>query len=277
MRNEFVAGQTGEEEGEWRQFLAYLFAQASTGIATTGVLAGLGVTQTATASKSVNIDAGAAVVQASRLNGAKPLVANTAKPLDVLTANPVGSLPRNDLVVFDAATGTRRAIIGTPNAVPTDPAVPALAVRLARLRHAANATTIPTSAIDDLRVMTALAPAKVSDTGWVGADVQARPGWSVTYVRYRIRNGLCELQVRVSNTTTIPASSTGNISDQAVCSLPPECVPLDHARALSPTTPGSLASFNAGLDGNVYLAALPPGVAFAAGSEWNAGGVYLLG
>jgi hypothetical protein len=157
---QFVRDKAGSSEAEQKKALAYLFAQDSTGLATDGVLTGLAVTQTATASAAVQVAAGSAVVQDSVGNGASFIVNDSAiATLDVLTANPMGGVPRNDIVVFDAATissgsGGVRAIIGTPNASPTDPTVPATAVPLARLRHAASATTIPSAKIDDLRVYT---------------------------------------------------------------------------------------------------------------------------
>jgi hypothetical protein len=122
------------------------------------------VAQEATASGKVVIGAGAAVVQAAVIDGASVLGNDTALTLDVLGPNPVGGLPRNDIVVFDAATlqpisstgsGGLRVIKGAENAVPTDPTVPASAVPLARIRQIASGQTgygtIPTSIIDDLR------------------------------------------------------------------------------------------------------------------------------
>lgn len=156
-------GYAGASEAQLKQIVAYQYAQDSTGLAKDGVTAGLGVTQTATPSKSIIIGAGMGIVQDAVGNGAVPLVNNSAFTLDVLTANPLTGVSRNDVVVFDAATtnnatetGGIRVIIGDPNVSPTDPAVPATAVKLARLRHAGTATTIPGSAIDDWRVSTTL-------------------------------------------------------------------------------------------------------------------------
>ena len=155
---EFEYHNAGNDEAKERQALAYLFAQSSVGVAATGVLVGLNVTQTATASSAVLVGAGACVAQQNSTSGASLLPNDTnPKTLDVLTANPVGGLPRNDIVVFDAATTSVRAIIGTPNVTPTDPAVPSTCALLARLRHAASATTIPTAKIDDVRAFTRLA------------------------------------------------------------------------------------------------------------------------
>lgn len=155
-------GFLGLSEAQLRQTFSFLFKQDSVGLTTDGVLTGLSVAQTASPSAAVIVAAGAAVVQDSVLNGVTPLVLDTTLPaFDVLTANPLGGLPRNDIIAFDAATlasgtGGIVAIIGTPNASPTDPTVPATAIALARLRHAASATTIPTAKIDDLRVFTNL-------------------------------------------------------------------------------------------------------------------------
>lgn len=150
---QFVYHGTGNTEAQERLGLAFLLNQESVGLAADGVLNGLGVTQTTTASSSVTIARGAGVVQDTVLAGAKVLVLDASLDLNVLGPNPMGGLPRNDIIVFDSATlssgtGGIRAITGTPNASPTDPTVPATAIPLARLRHAASATTIPSSAID---------------------------------------------------------------------------------------------------------------------------------
>lgn len=145
---EFKAATTGETEAQWRQFLSYLFAGGIPGIATTGILAGLSVSQTTPASTGVLVASGAAVVQDTVTNGVSPLISNAAKTPDILVANPVGAVPRNDIVVFDSVTASIRSLTGVPNVAPGDPTVPATAVPLARLRHAANATTVPAAVID---------------------------------------------------------------------------------------------------------------------------------
>lgn len=194
----------GNQEAQDKLATAFLLAQSSTGKATTGVLSGLGVTQTATASGSVSIAAGAGVAQAAVLDGASILVNDTALTLDVLTANPVGTLPRNDVVVFDAATTSIRVIIGSPNATPGDPTVPASAIKLARLRQIAsgqpNAGTIPTANIDDWRTYTNLfgvvTQATIeNDSGWQTATLNS--GWtnaSGYTTQYRRKNGRVELR-----------------------------------------------------------------------------------
>ena len=151
---EFIAGRSSEAEATWRKYLSYFYAQVSVGKATTGALVGLAVSQTGTASASVLIGAGAGVIQAATNDGASPAINDTQKTLNVLTGAPMGGLARWDVVVFDATTDSIRAITGTPSATPSYPTVPTSCLPLAGLRHAASATTIPTAAIDDLRVFT---------------------------------------------------------------------------------------------------------------------------
>lgn len=164
---QFIRDKAGASEPQQKMALSYLFAQDSAGLASDGVLTGLAVSQTGSASASVVIGKGSGVAQDSVLNGASMMVLDTDLTLDVLGVNPMGGLPRNDIIVFDAATisggaGGVRVIVGTPNASPTDPSVPATAIPLARLRHAASATTVPTSVIDSLRVFTSLVGAATS-------------------------------------------------------------------------------------------------------------------
>lgn len=156
--SQFKTAALDESEPQFRQFLSYLFDQASPGIARSGVLGGIGlvVQQTTTASASVEVTAGLAVQQSSLTTGANPLINNTTATLDVLGASPMGGLPRNDLIVFDSVTASLAVVPGTPNASPTDPTPANPSVVLARLRHAAGATTVPSSVIDDLRVSTSL-------------------------------------------------------------------------------------------------------------------------
>jgi hypothetical protein len=167
---EFQFLAAGSSEAQNKLASSFLFAQSSVGVARTGILSGLSVTQTPTASGSVHVGAGAATVQASLTAGVSLLVNDTTKTLNVFTSNPVGAIARYDIVVFDSATKTIRTIVGTPNANPVDPTIPATVVALARLRHPANATTIVNGSIDDLRAYTRLAPAAVNRGGeWMQA------------------------------------------------------------------------------------------------------------
>ena len=155
----FEFHNAGNSEAQQLQATSFLFAQTAAGKAATGVLSGFAVSQTTTAGPSVVVSAGAGVVQAATLNGASLVGDVQDTTLDVLTGSPMGAVPRNDLVVADQATGSIRVIVGSPNVTPTDPSVPSSAIKLARIRNAANATSVPSSAIDDLRVFTQLAGA----------------------------------------------------------------------------------------------------------------------
>ena len=163
--------------------LSHLFAPSGV-LAATGVLDGLVVTQATTANGTVLIAPGSAVCHSS-ISLFSLLVCDTQKTLDIFTANPMGGLPRNDIVVFDSITATILAIIGVPNATPTDPTVPNTAVALARLRNLASATTIPTAQIDSLIVGTTLRgavnpPGSATPTGPVVTWATATSGYVAT-------------------------------------------------------------------------------------------------
>jgi hypothetical protein len=154
---EFERLHAGNSEVQEKQAVAFDYAQTATaGLVVTGVLTGLVVTQTTTASGSVVIAAGAGVIGSSVGAGVSEPVNPGAVTLDVFTANPVGGLPRNDIIVWDSATRLLAVVVGTPNATPTDPTVANTKLALARLRHAASATTIPLAKIDDIRIFTGL-------------------------------------------------------------------------------------------------------------------------
>lgn len=210
--SEFEFHNQANDEAQQKKSTAFLFKQDSVGLATDGVLTGLGVTQTGTASANVLVASGAGVVQDTVGNGASLMVNDTQKTLDVLTANPMGGTPRNDIVAFDSATTSIRVIVGTPNAVPTDPTVPNTAFPLARLRHAASATTVPTAKIDDLRVTTYLFGTEPNDYAWVAYtptvrsdDTGALLGSSGATGRYRIIGK----SIRVQGSITVTSTTTG--------------------------------------------------------------------
>ena len=87
---QFIRDKAGADEASQKKALAYLFAQDSTGLATDGVLTGLAVSQQTTASASVNVAAGAGVVQDSAGSGASMVVNDTQLALDVKAILPQG-------------------------------------------------------------------------------------------------------------------------------------------------------------------------------------------
>lgn len=159
---EFIRDAAGVGEAQQKKALAYHFRQDSPGLATDGVLAGLVVSQQTTASKYVDVGIGSAVTQDSGSNGASQLVNDAVKAVAVLVADVAEANPRNDLIVFDSATNSVRKIKGTANATPSDPSVPATAVKLARVRVKsatayAGTEVVSAADIDDLRPFTSLA------------------------------------------------------------------------------------------------------------------------
>jgi hypothetical protein len=217
---EFEYEHAGNTEAQQKEAMAWLLAQSGTpGKAAAGYLAGLLVTQTGTASGSVLVGAGAGVAQNAVLDGASILVNDTQKTLDIFTPNPMGGTPSNEIVVFDNATRTILNVVGTPNAVPTDPTVPGTAVALARLRHAASATTIPTAKIDDLRVLTGVGSSSLTarvtaleaDTGWTNISMGSFSGSVVNTVQYRVLRGVLYMRGNVQNFTSGSFVTVGTI------------------------------------------------------------------
>lgn len=127
------------------------------------------VAQQTVADKTVKVNAFQAAIPMSRATGSFIVTMDAAKNIDLLTAHPAhATLQRNDLIVaqvsdetVDAANGFSVVqIVGTPNASPSDPTVnitngaPTNSpdyITLARVRVTANANTITTAMIDDLR------------------------------------------------------------------------------------------------------------------------------
>ena len=165
--------RTGEQDAEFRQLWSYFYAQVSTGKARTGVFTGCVVSATSPSpSGSVVIGTGLAVCQPTTAGGAFPFLVSVAETVDVFTANPMQfvSNPRIDIVGIDQTTGNSSVLVGTPNALPSPPTVPSTFVPLAQLTHAAGATTIPSSAIADLRQSVGLAGATVFVSGAAERD-----------------------------------------------------------------------------------------------------------
>lgn len=158
--------ESGSVQEDARIGLAALFATGDDGIQVVpGVLSGLAVAQTSTASGSVTVGPGRVLNQASSAVGGAFVESNDAtKTVDVLGVNPAESSPRNDLIVYEsgpALGGRIRVVKGTANAAPVDPAVPAQATALARVRvksataYAGN-EVIVNADVDDLRSFTSL-------------------------------------------------------------------------------------------------------------------------
>jgi len=171
-------GQDSTEQDS-RLGIGALFASGSGLTVNPGVVAGLAVTQTGTASADVSVASGSALNQAtSAIGGAYLEILDTAKTVDVLGANPAESSPRRDLIVYESglAPGSKVHVVkGTAGAIPVDPAIPSQAVALARVRVKAAATyggneAIVNADIDDLRTYTGMRGAPVQVASQTARD-----------------------------------------------------------------------------------------------------------
>lgn len=122
------------------------------------------VKQTGTASKNVTVEPFQAAIQATRATAGGPYLAtlDAQKTLDLLTANPADATnARRDLIIArqsdtqwsDASTAMLvQQVVGSPSGSPVDP-TPAAGdyITLARVTVPANATTIVSANITDLR------------------------------------------------------------------------------------------------------------------------------
>jgi len=306
---EFVYDGAGNSEVQQREALSHLFMPSGS-VTRPGVVDGLQVYQTLTASGSVLIFAGAALVQSSVLDGAHLLVSDTDLTLDIFTANPMGGLPRNDIIVFDSVTATLAVIVGTPLATPSDPTVPATALALARLRHAASATTIPNAKIDAIGVTTGLRGtsipvanaaaltaliafdgmtafqldthvAKIYQNGaWVSAATVSDTGWInpgfVPTSGFTITSQLARRQNGVVsvqlNMVTISAIAAGNITNVDVVGLSAGWEPAESNGHLGggPSSGGHTSYASSGTNAKIIMTATDTG--FGAGD-----GFYVLG
>lgn len=122
------------------------------------------VKQTGTASKNVTIEPFQAMIQATRATAGGPYLAtlDAQKTIDLLTANPADATnARRDLIIArqsdtqwsDGSTAMAvQQVVGTPSGSPVDP-TPAAGdyITLARVTVPANATTVVSGNITDLR------------------------------------------------------------------------------------------------------------------------------
>ena len=164
-------GQDSTEQDS-RLGIGALFASGSGLTVNPGVVSGLAVTQTGTASANVSVAAGVALNQASSaIGGAYLEILDTDKTVDVLGANPAESSPRRDLIVYDSglAVGSKVHVVkGTAGAIPVDPAVPASATALARVRvkaaadYGGNEVIVNADIDTDVRASTGLRGVPVS-------------------------------------------------------------------------------------------------------------------
>lgn len=199
---------------------------------------------TATGTPDTNVTVAAFQYALPNSRGTFPYIATLDSPkvLDVLVANPSDPTnPRRDLIIAqqsDAYYGDAsspfevRRVTGTPAASPSDPVVTGSPdyITLARITVTANATTITSGMITDLRP----APITVARGGTIPCTSSTRPpspyGGMVIYEtdtgRLLVRNAVTAsweevytavsgqlttaLPIRTTNTTDVSLSSTGH-------------------------------------------------------------------
>lgn len=129
-----------------------------------GVLTGFETSQTATASMSVIIGPGRAVINGTSVEFQGMYNVVNDAPVSITIPGSNTNNPRYDLVVVtinDAdVSGTLnnvefKVISGVPASSPTVPSIPASTLVLARIFVGAGVSSIPTSAITDVRLLTA--------------------------------------------------------------------------------------------------------------------------
>lgn len=195
--------------------------------------ADLAVTQSSPTAMTVRVAAGTAVITGDdQANQGKYLVQNDALITGVAIGTAPGTGQRNDLVVLkvrdqNAGVGTNndaliQVIAGTASSTPVDPAVPASALVLARVRVPAGTSAITTSLIDDLRVQAtanfqtlpdgSVTSAKIADGAIVNADINA----SAAIALSKLATGALPSAITVS-----PANFANSvIPSEAVFTLP---------------------------------------------------------
>lgn len=147
-----------------------LWTPAASGVLTrSGVLPGPGtplrVHQTVTASGSLLVEAGHAVIQGttSSTQGTYTATLDAQLTVPYLASYPADAQPRKDLIVArindkayagSTASFTIEVVKGTASGSPVDPATPASAIVLARVSLPASATTVADAVITDLRTFT---------------------------------------------------------------------------------------------------------------------------
>lgn len=176
--------------------------------ASAGVLTntGLAVTAQGTPNMTVNVAAGEAIIFGTQQaeQGAYHVYNDASVTMPAHDASDPTN-PRNDLIVYKvedaeysgATNASSIAIVkGTAAATPVDPAVPANAISLARVRVGAAATTVTNANITSLRVMATQKPWNLP--------------WGVVFEAQKTSN-----QTPVTSLTDLTGLTTGSITPVA--------------------------------------------------------------
>ena len=222
--------------------------------ATTGIIgsSSLAVTQNAPAGMSVRIASGwAAIVGTTTTNMGVYTVFNDATTVATITAaDPTN--PRIDLVcvtVRDAFySGANNDVIfnvvaGTPAGSPVAPATPANSIALATVAVAANASTIVTADITDVRVLVTTNIPETGDISSVTAGAGLTGGGSSGAVTLAAS---VATNAQVGTTYTLALSDNGKLVTLANASPVAVTIPLNSSIALPVGAVIMMSAFGAG-------------------------------
>jgi hypothetical protein len=180
------------------------------------------MTVAAQSGMNITVDAGTAVVPSAAgvTDGAYRVTSNAQRVLTATTADPVN--PRIDLVVAgvtdngnNTSSGYVSIIAGTPSASPTAPSLPSNALGLAQVRVAANATTITSGNITDVRTFQC-APGgilPVSTTSAAPSGVNGQYGYDLANDRVFHMAQAGPRQARVLPWAPVMASNSANVAN----------------------------------------------------------------
>lgn len=116
-----------------------------------------------------------------------------------------------------------------------------------------------------------------NDSGWVRPSVSGASGWRLDYLRYRVKDGVCQLALSAVRTgADIPSTPSGNIANILLATAPGAARPMSW---WAPLTSGPAGRMVAGYveveSGKIYLTATTAQF-IAKGEEIQLSGHYFL-
>jgi hypothetical protein len=283
----------------------------------------LAVTANGTPNMTVNVAAGFALIQGTQnaVQGAYVFMNDGSVSLSITTASAVN--PRWDLIIariydsqYSGATNTSalEVVTGTAAASPTDPAVPANSLVLARVVVAANDTAIGAGDIVDLRpfatqgiyfarsqaerdaitkypglsvyridtqtleIWNATSAAWNSETTSSGTSgiASAATGWTLVSQQWTKKKGMMHLNIEVDRTgASINSGSLGNIPNQVVATVAGGSRPVQEVPMTSGQT-GRMVVGTCDTAGNIRINATTPSQDIATGENITLLGTWIL-
>jgi hypothetical protein len=282
------------------------------------------VTANGTPNMSVNVAAGVAIIDGTQNASQGAYVAINGGTVN-LTISPANATnPRHDLIVcrvYDSQysgstdTSTLEVIAGTAAVTPSDPAVPANSLVLARILIAANDTAINTGDIADRRTFAAglggivpvlsatqrdalakrpgLAVYRIdtqtleiwnattsswnSESSTSGSSgITAATGWSITSQTWNLKRGIFTFYMALTRTgADVAAASDGNIANVSVATIPAGQRPLQEVGIQSGRT-GRLVLGTVTAAGDMRITTSVPNVSIGNGGQISLTGSWAV-